>query len=70
MFGFELNIRIVTDDKMAEKDLKLPNHDFFVDSLFYDVLSDVVKDPTYKGLEHLEKGSLQLIDQDKEMSLN
>ena len=55
---------------MAEKDLKLPNHDFFVDSLFYDVLSDVVKDPTYKGLEHLEKGSLQLIDQDKEMSLN
>ena len=62
MFGFELNLRMVMAHQIGEKDLKLPKHDFFIDSLFYDVRSEIVKDPTYKGLDHLEKGSLQLID--------
>lgn len=53
--NYEINLRIAPDDG-NDSTRQLPNYDFFMDAIFYDTLTNQIKDPTYKGLEHLKKG--------------
>jgi hypothetical protein len=53
--NFDLNLRIALEDDGVSKQ-KLPSYDFFIDALFYDINTKSIKDPTYKGISHLDKG--------------